>query len=105
MAKNDTEAPKKAAAKKTAAPEPTVIETEEAKKEVANVHQVLHTTDGRWAVKRKNSEKVIKYFTTKKEALEYVTKVCENQDTKLMVQKKNGAFQKLSNALRDVKKQ
>lgn len=37
MAKNDTEAPKKAAAKKTAAPEPTVIETEEAKKEVSNV--------------------------------------------------------------------
>ncbi|MDD2232985.1 MAG: DUF2188 domain-containing protein [Sphaerochaetaceae bacterium] len=102
MAKNDTAAPKKAAASKAAAPE---VEAEEEKKEVANVHQVLHTTDGRWAVKRKNSDKVIKYFTTKKEALEYVTAVCEHQDTKLMVQKKNRAFQKLSNALRGVKKQ
>jgi len=36
--------------------------------------------------------------------MEYVTRVCENQDTTLMVQKKNGAFQKLSNAMKSVKK-
>lgn len=88
--------------KQEVAVEPEVNEA--VKKEVADVHQVLHAPDGRWAVKRKNSEKVIKYFTTKKEAMEYVTRVCENQDTTLMVQKKNGAFQKLSNAMKSVKK-
>ncbi|MDY4888434.1 MAG: hypothetical protein SO135_01645 [Sphaerochaetaceae bacterium] len=42
--------------KQEVAVEPEVNEA--VKKEVADVHQVLHAPDGRWAVKRKNSEKV-----------------------------------------------
>lgn len=86
--------------------EKPIAEEEQAveKKEAANVHQVIPAGEKGWAVKRMNSTKVIKYFPTKKEALEYVTQVCENQNTKLVVQKKSGAFQKLSNALRGLKK-
>lgn len=62
--------------------EKPIAEEEQAveKKEAANVHQVIPAGEKGWAVKRMNSTKVIKYFPTKKEALEYVTQVCEKPE-------------------------
>lgn len=56
-----------------------------------------------WGVRRKNSDKVIKYFKTKLEASEYAVSLGDARGEKVVFRKKNGAFQKSDNALRAVK--
>ena len=68
--------------------------------EVKDIHILAYTEGKGWAVKREGSEKVIKYFKTKIEGLEYITKVSENQKTRVVVHLKNGKFQKFDNAMR-----
>lgn len=70
------------------------------KKEPKDIHEVSYVESRGWAVKRQGSDKVIKYFKTKLEAIEYVVKVSENQKTRVVVHLKNGKFQKFDNAVR-----
>ena len=50
--------------------------------------------DGRWQVKRANSEKVLKTFDTKAEAEVYAKRVATNQGSSVIRQKKDGKIQK-----------
>ena len=50
--------------------------------------------DGRWQVKRANSEKVLKTFDTKAEAEVYAKRVATNQGSTVIRQKKDGKIQK-----------
>lgn len=50
--------------------------------------------DGRWQVKRANSEKVLKTFDTKAEAEVYAKRVATNQGSIVIRQKKDGKIQK-----------
>ncbi len=70
------------------------------KNEPKNIHEISYVDEKGWAVKRQSSSKVIKYFPTKLEAMEYVLKVSENQKTHVVVHLKNGKFQKFENAVR-----
>ncbi|MBQ0072424.1 MAG: DUF2188 domain-containing protein [Spirochaetales bacterium] len=75
------------------------VETKEVK-EVKEIHEVKWVEGKGWAVMRQGSTKVIKYFKTKLEAIEYVLKVSENQGTRVVIRLKNGKFQKFDNAVR-----
>lgn len=70
------------------------------KKEVKDVHTLSYVPEKGWAVKRQGSVKVIKYFPTKLEAVEYLVKVSGNQNTRVVIRLKNGKFQKFDNAVR-----
>ena len=70
------------------------------KKEVRDVHTLSYVPDKGWAVKRQGSTKVIKYFPTKLEAVEYLVKVSGKQNTRVVIRLKNGKFQKFDNAVR-----
>ena len=72
----------------------------EAKKAVKDVHTLSYVPEKGWAVKRQGSAKVIKYFATKLEAVEYLVKVSGNQNTRVVIRLKNGKFQKFDNAVR-----
>ncbi len=72
----------------------------EKEKEVKDIHEVHFYPEKGWGVKRQGSDKVIKYFKTKLEAVEYVVKVSENQKTRVVIHLKNGKFQKFDNAVR-----
>jgi len=74
-----------------------------AKKEVKNVHELSWVEGKGWAVKRQSSDKVIKYFKTKLEGIEYILKVSENTKTNVVIKLKNGKFQKFDNATRALK--
>lgn len=76
------------------------VETAAAEKEVKDVHEVSFVPGKGWGVKRQSSTKVIKYFKTKLEAVEYVLQVSENQKTRVVIHLKNGKFQKFDNAVR-----
>ncbi len=69
-------------------------------KDVKDVHELSWVQGKGWGVKRQGSAKVIKYFKTKLEAVEYVIKVSENQKTRVVIHLKNGKFQKFDNAVR-----
>jgi len=71
-----------------------------ANKEMREVHEVVFVEGKGWGVRRFEGDKVIKYFKTKLEAVEYVVKVSENQKTGVVVHLKNGKFQKFENATR-----
>lgn len=75
-------------------------EVKEEIKEVKDIHEVSFVPGKGWGVKRQGSDKVIKYFKTKLEAVEYVVKVSENQKTRVVIHLKNGKFQKFDNAVR-----
>ena len=62
-----------------------VVNEEEVKKEVKDVHELIWVEGKGWAVKRQCSEKVIKYFKTKLEATEYILKVSGNQNTRVVI--------------------
>lgn len=71
------------------------------KKEVKDVHTLSFVPEKKeWAVKRQGSSKVIKYFATKLEGVEYLVKVSGNQNTRVVIRLKNGKFQKFDNAVR-----
>ncbi len=74
--------------------------SETAEKEVKDIHELSFVEGKGWGVKRQGSTKVIKYFKTKLEAVEYIIKVSENQKTRVVIHLKNGKFQKFDNAVR-----
>lgn len=77
-----------------------MAKTETEEKEVKDIHELSFVEGKGWGVKRQGSTKVIKYFKTKLEAVEYIIKVSENQKTRVVIHLKNGKFQKFDNATR-----
>ena len=53
-------------------------------------HVAKRESDGKWFVRGKDSEKVIKLFDTKVEAEEYCKKLSENQDGTILVHASKG---------------
>lgn len=54
-------------------------------------HVSKRASDGKWQVKIRGSEKVIKLFNTKPEAEAYCEKMAQNQGATLLVHKSKGA--------------
>lgn len=50
--------------------------------------------DGKWQVKRGAAEKALKLFDTQNEAIAYAKSVAENQDTSIVIHKKDGKIRK-----------
>lgn len=55
-----------------------------------NYHVSKREKDGKWQVKIAGSDKIIKTFATKAEAMEYVEKIAENQDRSIIVHPSKG---------------
>ena len=70
-----------------------------AENKTPEVHELLFVKDKGWGIRRKGSEKIIKYFKTKVEATEYLVQVSENQGTSVIIRLKNGKFQKFDSAM------
>lgn len=71
----------------------------EAKKKVAKYHisqnkDDEHENAGWWRVRKEGSTKTIKYFKTQKEAIAYAEKLAENQDSSIVIHKKDGSIRK-----------
>ena len=59
------------------------------------LYRVIYDKDNRqWIIKKDGNEKITRRVNTKKEALEIVERLCENQDLKMIVHKRDGKFQK-----------
>ncbi len=71
-----------------------------AKKEAAGTHELSYTAGKGWGLKRKGSDKTIKFYKTKLEGIEAIVKVSGNQGTNVVIRLKNGKFQKFDNAVR-----
>lgn len=76
-------------------------ETEEPKKKTAPArYHISQNKDtdaehaGEWRVRKEGSEKTIKFFKTQKEAIEYAEKLAENQDSSIVIHKKDGSIRK-----------
>ncbi len=80
---------------KASEPKPAVEPVEKAEKtQKKGAYFVSPRPDGRWQVKRANSEKILKIFDTKAEAEEYAKRVAANQGSTVVRQKKDGKIQK-----------
>ena len=85
---------------KPAEPEEEVIEVEEkeeAKTRKAVYRVVFDKEDGLWKIKKDGAKRVIGSRKTKEEALARVQELSANQDSKFVVYKKDGKFQKKAN--------
>lgn len=49
---------------------------------------------GEWRVRKEGSTKTIKYFKTQKEAIQYAEKLAENQDSSIVIHKRDGTIRK-----------
>lgn len=56
-------------------------------------HHVVPASDGGWNVKKGGSEKASKHFDKKVEAIDYGRKVSKNQESELVIHKKDGRIQ------------
>lgn len=54
-------------------------------------HVVKRKEDNKWTVKLEGSDKVIKLFATKEEAMEYTKQMAENQGASVAVHASKGA--------------
>ena len=69
----------------------TKVETKERK----SVYRVVYDRENRvWLIKKDGAKRVIASFATKDEALKRVKELCESQNLKVIVHKKDGKFQK-----------
>ncbi len=59
------------------------------------VYRIIYdATNKKWNIKKDGAERIIDSRKTKEEALERVKTLSENQNTKFVVYKKDGKFQK-----------
>lgn len=87
---------------KVAATEPVKEEPKkEETKEQANVkYHISQNKDekseffNQWRVRKSGSDKTIKYFKTQKEAIDYAKTLAKNQDTDIVIHKKDGKIRK-----------
>lgn len=52
------------------------------------------THAGEWRVRKEGSTKTIKYFSTQKAAIEFAETLAENQDSSIVIHKKDGSIRK-----------
>ena len=57
-------------------------------------HVVPNKEKGGWDIKKGGVEKAIKHTERKQEAVDIARKISQNQKTELVIQKKDGTFQK-----------
>lgn len=70
-------------------------ETKTEIKERKSVYRVVYDRENRvWLIKKDGAKRVIASFATKEEALKRVKELCESQNLKVIVHKKDGKFQK-----------
>lgn len=50
--------------------------------------------NGKWQVKKEGAEKALKVFATQKEAIAYAKSVSDNQETNMVIHKKDGKIRK-----------
>jgi hypothetical protein len=69
----------------------------------AYVKAVQHVvpSKGDWTVKKSNSERATKIFSTQKEAIDYARKVAINQQTELSIHGKNGQIREKNSYEKD----
>jgi hypothetical protein len=56
-------------------------------------HHVVPNSDGGWDTKKGGSPKVIKHFDHKEEAIEYMRKISQNQNSELIIHGRDGKIQ------------
>lgn len=56
-------------------------------------HHVVPNPEGGWSVKKGGSEKASKNFETKDPAIDYARKISRNQNSELIIHKKDGSIQ------------
>ena len=80
------------------------LSTEEEEKVRSQKYMVTYDKERKdWVVKKTGAQKASKRCKTKKEAMEVVTRLADNQELNISVKKKNGKFQKTENATRLIK--
>ena len=94
--KAETKKVAKAEPKKTVKAEPKEeVDASEMEKARAQKYMVTYDKENKdWVIKKTGAVKASKRCKTKKEALEIVEKLAENQDLNVSVKKKDGKFQK-----------
>ena len=74
------------------------VEKENAEKSKKGVYRVVFDKEDKlWKIKKDGAKRVIDSRKTKEEALARVQELSESQDTKFVVYKKDGKFQKKAN--------
>lgn len=96
-----TEPVKEEPKKEPSKPAPKEAPKKEETKEQANVkYHISQNKDekseffNQWRVRRSGSDKTIKYFKTQKEAIDYAKTLAKNQDTDIVIHKKDGKIRK-----------
>lgn len=56
-------------------------------------HHVIPAPNGGWNVKKGGAEKASKHFDKKEDAISYARRVSKNQDSELVIHKKDGRIQ------------
>ena len=80
------------------------LSADEEEKVKAQKYMVTYDKEKKdWVVKKTGAQKASKRCKTKKEAMEVVTRLADNQELNISVKKKNGKFQKTENATRLIK--
>jgi hypothetical protein len=64
------------------------------KDELGRYHVLYRREDNKWYIKREGSDKVIRVLETQKEAIAYATIKSINQDTTMVIHKKDGKIRK-----------
>ncbi len=74
--------------------EKVMVADQEEKTLKKNYHISQNKETGKWGVKFAKGEKVIKYFATQKEAIDYAKQLAKNQDGDITIHKKDGKIRK-----------
>jgi len=67
---------------------------DEDKKELGKYHVLYRKDDNKWYVKREGSDKVLRVLETQKEAIAWATIKALNQDTSIVIHKRDGKIRK-----------
>lgn len=87
--------PKTTPAKKEAAPEKAEAATEKAQRYHVSLNKDAKSEfKGQWRVRKEGSKKTIKYFKTQVEAIKYAEELAENNDTSIVIHKRDGSIRK-----------
>ncbi|MDD3712409.1 MAG: DUF2188 domain-containing protein [Candidatus Izemoplasmatales bacterium] len=74
--------------------EEVVKETKEETKDLGKYHVLYRKDDNKWYVKREGSEKILRVLETQAEAIAWATIKALNQDTAIVIHKRDGKIRK-----------
>lgn len=60
---------------------------------VRKTHHVVPNSDGGWDVKKGGGTRSIKHFDKKQDAVDYARNISRNQESELVIHKKDGTIQ------------